>query len=132
MAVKPKKCFKFFCPATPSYGGHDVRWLPENAGNVITELQDLISLFAHSKCWHVCMEIDILVCNTLGADLIFGTACRRSFVHIFVDTSFGCAQNIKHAVLVRVMVRYFRVKYIFQLGIFSTFQLRVQIVLTQP
>ena len=29
-------------------------WLPQNAGNFITELHDLISLFAHSKSWHVC------------------------------------------------------------------------------
>jgi hypothetical protein len=31
-----------------------------------------------------------------------------------------------------VMVRYLCVKYIFQLGIFSTFRLRVQIILTLP
>ena len=29
-------------------------WLPQNTGNFITELHDLISLFAHSKSWHVC------------------------------------------------------------------------------
>ena len=35
----------------------DALWLPQNAGNLFTELQDLISLFAHSKCWHVCVDV---------------------------------------------------------------------------
>ena len=36
-------------------------WLPQNAGNLFTELQDLISLFAHSKCWHVCDSTEFLL-----------------------------------------------------------------------
>jgi hypothetical protein len=57
----------------------------------------------------------------------------RTFVQPCLTFALRAGEPLKASLIkYHVMVRYLCVKYIFQLGIFSTFRLRVQIILTLP